>query len=964
MLKKRWFIICLIILVIVAIAIISPKSSRASGLYAIPHVSDAFYDASYQAYLDNNGFDGSLSDEQIIIDLTQFTASEDMEVKLTDNGVITGDSGAITWEFQVKEAGFYNLEVGYIAVPGTNSDIQRKILIDGEICHDGINQIVFKRWWADEPIRTKNGNEIRPNAQEVFKETKVFVEDANRRIGEPFVFYLSRGKHTITFEVIKEPIQYTSLVFKAAKRPDTYENTIEELKNNYPVYKGDIIIGQAERIEDSTTYIEKSSPTINIKTNYSDSRIKPYHPYRIVYNTIGADSWKQPGDSITWEVIVPEEGLYTLTFKGRQSLQRGVTSYRRLYINGEVPYKEMNAIGFDYSSDMTNYTIANSDGEPYLFYFKEGSNTITLETVLGPFGGILYEVEESMQQLNVLYLKVIQITGQVPNKYIDYEIRKKVPDFVEIMDKESQRLYKIIEQIVSITEEKGENTSLLEKMAMEAAWLAEDPESVIEELTQLKNNISALGTWLVRISEMPLEIDCIIIGSANSELPRANEKFYESIYYKFIRFMSTFFIRSDQVSVDVVENIDNSIKVWMVTSASAGREHAQIVQNMIDESFTPNTGIQVNLQLIPVDVVLRAALAGNGPDVVIGLSQATLQDFAMRNAIVDLSKLDSFEEVISKYSQSAIDSATYQGGVYGLAEQENFMMLFYRKDILEQLGLSVPRTWDEVREMLPILKKNNYDFYLPSIQAGVNLYASLVYQYGGDLYEGYGNDYGIESALDNEPAMLAFKDYTDFYTSYGLLVSADFSNRFRTGEMPIGITNYTTYCQLEIFAPEIKGLWSFAPLPGVEQEDGTINHTYLADTVQSVIMRNTRNLDASWEFLRWWTSTESQLQYANTLEAIMGTAARYPAADPNVLRMLPWSNEEIKALLAQQEANVGLQTVPGHYMTTRMIQYAFNSVVTDLSNPRETLYLYIKSIDEELTKKRLEFGLSTLNEYK
>ena len=46
-------------------------------------------------------------------------------------------------------------------------------------------------------------------------------------------------------------------------------------------------------------------------------------------------------------------------------------------------------------------------------------------------------------------------------------------------------------------------------------------------------------------------------------------------------------------------------------------------------------------------------------------------------------------------------------------------------------------------------------------------------------------------------------------------------------------------------------------------------------------------------------------------------------------------------------------------MNTRMISYAFEDVVADLANPRETLYLNIRDIDKELTKKRAEFGLST-----
>jgi hypothetical protein len=45
-----------------------------------------------------------------------------------------------------------------------------------------------------------------------------------------------------------------------------------------------------------------------------------------------------------------------------------------------------------------------------------------------------------------------------------------------------------------------------------------------------------------------------------------------------------------------------------------------------------------------------------------------------------------------------------------------------------------------------------------------------------------------------------------------------------------------------------------------------------------------------------------------------------------------------------------------------MIGYAFNNVVAAGANPRETLFLNTKEIDSELTKKRMEFGLSHVDE--
>lgn len=951
MTKKKALLIVSVLVVLICIMSICIYTSSSDTLARRAYSQSTFAEASYSEYLEANGYSGAFASDIVTVDMGDYSASEDADVYADAEGVATGDEGSITWKFEVTEAGFYNLQVSYIAIAGTNSDIQRQMMIDGQLVFDGVSQLVWKRCWEDEEITKKNNNEVRPEASEVFIEQTIYIEDYNRRATEPFAFYLSEGTHTITFAVIKEPVKYTGITWKAQEASPAYASVIEELKSEYTVYSGDNIVAQAERTGDATVEILKSSPSINIQKNYSDSEVVPYHPYYITYNTIGKSSFAMPGDSITWTITVPAEGLYEISIKGRQSSNRGVTSYRRLWVNGVIPYEEMNAIPFEYSSDMKHYTISDENNEPYLFYLQEGENTITLEVVLGDFGQILTWVEESMYQLNNLYLKTVQITGQVPDKYIDYEIAKKVADFSEIMQTESERLRLACEECVALTGEKGEYTSLLEKMSIEAAMLAEDPESVVEELTQWKNNIAALGSWIVSISNMPLEIDSIVLSAENAELPKDTEGFFAGLYYGTIRFFSTFFINNNQISTsEEAEGTTETIKVWM---ASSGKEQAQIIQNMIDETFTPKTGISVNLQLIPVDVVLRAALSGTGPDVVIGLSQATSNDFAMRNAIVDLSELEGFEEEIQRFDDSAITSATYLDGVYGIPEQQNFMMLFYRKDILDKLGLSVPQTWTEVKEMIPVLQMNNYDFYLPT----AGFYPSICFQYGGNLYTGTGNEYGTSTGLYSNEAMQAFKDFTDFFTCYKLLVSADFQNRFRTGEMPIGITNYTTYCQLEIFAPEIKGLWSFAPLPGVEQEDGTINRSYVTDTVQSVIMSRSDSVDASWEFIRWWTGTDTQLQYANTLEAIMGTAARYPAADKEVLSSLPWTNKEVEELITQMEACVGMPAVPGNYMTTRMISYSFNAVVAESANPREALYLNLRAIDKELIKKRLEFGL-------
>jgi ABC-type glycerol-3-phosphate transport system substrate-binding protein len=646
---------------------------------------------------------------------------------------------------------------------------------------------------------------------------------------------------------------------------------------------------------------------------------------------------------------VPQEGLYRISFRAVQNTNRGVMSFRQLKVNGEVPFREAMAIPFAFHSDFANYVFGSEDGD-YLIHLREGENTISLEVVLGSFAMPLSEVEQSVLVLSDLYRKTIQITGLVPDRFIDYELTKKIPNYAETLRAESDRLKRVVEELVAITGEKGEKTAIIEKMQVQAERLSQDPESVILELGTLANNISSLGTWITSISEMPLMLDSFTLSAPGAELPAAEPNFFVSTYNSTVRFLSTFLIDETEITGDAG---DDAIKVWI----SAGRDQAQLIKTMIDQTFTPQTNIPVNLQLIPEDVILPATLAGNGPDVVLALPQATVINFAMRNALHDLSKLDGFDEIVANFNPNIMNTVTFQDGVYGLPEQQMFLMMFYREDVFDQLGLTPPKTWDEVEHVISVLHANNYDFYIN----GQELYPSLVYQHGGDLYLGEGLDYGIRSGLAEEPAMNAFSRVTRFFTSYRLPVSADFPNRFRTGEMPAGITLYTTYNQLEVFAPEIRGLWSFAPLPGVPQPDGTINHAGTASTINTVMLEASKNKEAAWEFIKWWQRTDTQTQYANALESIMGAAARYPAANIEVMKQLPWSTKAARELMKQLEAVVGYPEVPGGYMTARAVDYAFRGVVTSGEHPREALYLNLKSVDEELTKKRKEFNLSYID---
>ena len=248
---------------------------------------------------------------------------------------------------------------------------------------------------------------------------------------------------------------------------------------------------------------------------------------------------------------------------------------------------------------------------------------------------------------------------------------------------------------------------------------------------------------------------------------------------------------------------------------------------------------------------------------------------------------------------------------------------------------------------------------IASNAADLSLYFSLLYQYGGDLY----NEAGTKAEINDEAGVEAFDVYTRFFTDYGIPTYFDFVSRFRSGEMPIGIASYSTYNTLMVSAPEIKGLWDFTLIPGTEKTDENGN-TYIdrSDfiTGSGTMMIASDDEDTkqrAWEFMKWWASSDTQVRFGREIEALLGSSARYATANINAFSQLAWTADDIEVLTEQWRQTVGIREIPGGYYTGRHITNAVRKVINDQEDPRETIIDYTITINEEIAKKRSEFGL-------
>lgn len=918
------------------------------------------YETYLQAYKD-----ALMPDANIRLPLTNYIEA-DSSVRVLESlegekdVVLTDEEGYVEWAFQVPSEGWYQIKMDYYPVEGRSSQIERKIEINGEVPFFDANHILFSRVWANESVigQDNRGNDLRPRQIEKPKWQTDFFKDSMGYYPKPYQFYFRKGLNTLRLTSVREPMAIKGIELCGIKELSTYEMVKKDYeKLGYSQTKGQVIKIQGEDAQ------YKSDPTLYPLPDRASPITQPYHPSKIRMNMIGDQQWKLPGQWIEWEVDVPSAGLYEIVLKERQDTLRGSYANRKLTIDGKVPFKEMESIPFKFQKEWTMNVLG--DEEPYLFYLEEGTHNIRLEVSLGELGSILNRVEGSIYELNKVYRSILMLTGPNPDTYRDYEIPKKLPDVMVTMEEQAQVLEEVMNNLVAYTGEKGQEVATIEKLAVQLKGLVNQPDTIPKRLTQFKDNVASLGTWILTMREQPLAIDYLVVQSPDMPLENVKVSLWHKLTHELRAFFASFV--EDYTTIGNEFGGDETLEVWVMT----GRDQAQIIKGMVDDEFTPSTGIGVNVKLVDPSVLLPATVSGNGPDVAMQIAIADPVNYAIRNAVADLRQFPDYSQIEERFHESAITPYRFDGGVYALPETQEFPMLFYRRDILEELGLEVPQTWDELINMLPTIQKNYMNFAIPvavrssavsvtsvNNASGLPAYAMLLYQLGGELY----TDNGAQSIIDSPEGVEAFERWTEFYVNYKLPLEYDFANRFRTGEIPIGITNYSMYNRLAVFAPEIRGLWEFAPIPGTLEADGRINRSVPSTGSGIVLMEGSKNKEAAWEYMKWWTSKDIQVRFGREMESLMGAAARYQTANMEALAMLPWSVDDYDSLMKQWEWLRGNPEVPGGYFTPRHIDNAFRRVVYQKEDPRETILDYVRVINEELEKKRLEFGLPTVQE--
>ena len=849
-------------------------------------------------------------------------------------------------DFEVQQAGLYNIGIRYTPIEGTGQNIRLAIRFDGTNAYSDLENLSFARLWINEKeFRKTSGDENRPTQIETYQDTFQWAQNALGLYAEPYAIYLEKGTHTLSLERMAEAAEIHEIILADWKKDiPSYSDYLESFEK---IDATNVVVIEAEDA------VLKNDRTLAATADMTNAGMTPVSASRRLINSFGKDYWTTNGQWAMWRVPDDaQEGFYTLAFRAKQSGTVGTTTFRRLYVNGRIPFKEACCLSFPYATQWQNIQFG---GESAFKIFLKPGDTITLEATTGPMAEALNTIYAAVNQLNEVYQSIIMVAGTEPDAERDYNIQKEVPTLLEDLASVREKVLSITAQIEQIMGETNPKIFFLKRFEKILDKYQQNPNLIVPNLSELKSYMDSFAGQTYDFNSLPLELDRIYLLPAEGELPSAEAGFWETIKFELARFIYSFTDDYASVHKDIAEN---SITVW----CTLGRDQAQAIKQIIDDDYVPSTGIKVDFK-VSTTTLAEAILAGCEPDVSLSVTQEVPVDLALRGQALDLTPyLQKTEKTFQEqFAQSAWIPFTYDGGIYAIPLTQDFNMLFYRTDIFARLGLTVPEDWDSFYDVLRELQKNSFqvgiresDTANAGVSCGTGFFETLLLQQG----ESYFTDDLLSVNFESAGAKNAFMQWVRLYRDYGLDTDFDLVSRFRTGEMPMLITSYGFYQNISMTAPEIAGRWTFAAVPGTRRMDGTADRTVSSTMTGTMILRSAEKrgkADAAFSFITWWASKDAQIKYSQAMQALQGVAGRPMVANRQAFESIGWSESEKQTIGYQWDYVSAIPQVPGTYIINRSLTNALRTSYADNVDALRQLGIQTRLINEELMRKRAEF---------
>jgi len=947
--KNKWKVILLGVTVTAIIIVLGILVSLQDKKEETTWVSDEERDAAFELLNQSLNFPATRYHEYLA-GLEFIYGLGDVKAEPSNGETVELDYDATaTYEINIENAGVYSLGLDY-CTGGTNlSDYRVAITVDGQSYYDEMSMVTLPLLWEDEtkefPL-DRYGDETVPEQIRIDGWRYRDLFNTSYYTAEPLYVYLESGTH----EICVQNVSADGLVLGTL-----YVNGVKEEAPFYEDYRasrsGELIDTFLEI--NSVDYVNKNSSSVFL-SHINNPALKPHDSEYKELNTL---SWYQAGIEVDYEVTVPQTGYYHLALHYKNE-KEDFQVFETIKIDGEVPFRELENYGFDSTdSSWKNEVLSDENGTPYEIYLTEGTHIITVRSEVEPVTKQWRYTRLISEHVTQFALEIKKITGESIDENRTWHITKYLPQTVHYLDAYAT-LIRWIQQESAAFSENGVDSVKLEELnrALEIIEeIAEYPDEIplyMENLTGSSSGNSILkvvGSFSADMMSQPFALDRIYVYG-NSELPREEAGLFASLKNGLMGLVYSF--TSEKYKPDTED--EEAVNIWVNRSVT----QVDLLQKLADTEFTAKTGIKVKLSVMPDANKLPMATAANEtPDMALGIGSSF--ELTYRDALYDMTQFEDFWEVADTVVPGTLVPYIYNEGIYGFPETTNFNLVIYRKDIFEQLEMEVPSTWDDLIGILPKLQRYGMNFYHDiATTSGYKYFyqtVPMIYQNGGKLY----SEDGLRTIINEPKAVKGIKTLGELFSIYSLPTQVgSFMESFRYNITPIGIVGLDTYIVIKNGATELEGQWALAPYLGTEQEDGTIDRSYITGGTAGIIFEDTEKAEECWEFIKWWMSTEIQSRYAYTLQLTFGDDYIWMSANTEALENSTLPAEDKRLILEQLQYLKNVPRTPGDYMLERSLSNIWNAVAINGSSAQVAIDEKMQEINRELTKKMSDLGFA------
>ena len=317
-----------------------------------------------------------------------------------------------------------------------------------------------------------------------------------------------------------------------------------------------------------------------------------------------------------------------------------------------------------------------------------------------------------------------------------------------------------------------------------------------------------------------------------------------------------------------------------------------------DGEFTELTGIETEWTFIPFtslqEKVASVGVAADGGFDVVNY----LDSWGPPNAhwLVGIDGMMAEDGIgMDRYPAAFAKSAQFEGRTIGFPLRAHAQLMFYRKDVLAEVGMDPPRTWDDVVAVADAIRAKGLDveplalyFHNDGNRQNLFIWLNFLWAAGADVF-----DAKTCPIWDSEEGLAATEDYVALHTVHKAtnpssisFVEQDARQSFQQGKsamIPVWWWAYSPFInpKSSVLTKEQVG---FAGMPAYQGRTVTY-----AISMPFSISKYSKHQGAAWEFMKWLSNpalekmnaTEREVAGKTIINNVVTHAANLQDADVN-----------------------------------------------------------------------------------